>query len=351
MGLVTRENPVAYRWACEVSRTSTRYPRGISHKAQLLENMLAFGPVPSRRLGRSLGVNNVPPKVCSYGCVYCQVGRTREMTNERRAFYQPAEILESVREKLKEAQAADERIDFLTFAPDGEPTLDVNLGQHIALMRPLGFPIAVISNASLVWREDVRHELERADWVSLKVDAVREAAWHRVNRPHGKLSLPAILEGVRVFAQTFTGKLVTETLLVAGVNDSGADLEAVARFLGELQPAKAYIATPTRPPTETWVRPVDDGTLIHAYHTFAERVQEVEYLIKYEGEAFASLGNTSEALLSILAVHPMREDAVLSFLSRAGANSELAEHLAETGLLTKVSYRGKTFYIRRTSGR
>jgi len=229
--------------------------------------------------------------------------------------------------------------------------LDINLGQHIALLRPLGFPIAVISNASLVWREDVRHELARADWVSLKVDAVQEATWHKVNRPHRKLSLQPILEGARAFAQTFTGKLVTETMLVADVNDSEADLEAVARFLGELQPVKAYIATPTRPPTETWVRPPDDRTLIHAYRTFAERVQEVEYLIKYEGEAFASLGNTSEALLSILAVHPMREDAASAFLSRAGANSELAEHLTERGLLTRVSYQGKNFYIRPTSGR
>jgi wyosine [tRNA(Phe)-imidazoG37] synthetase (radical SAM superfamily) len=313
--------------------------------------MLAFGPVPSRRLGRSLGINNIPPKVCSYACVYCQVGCTREMTSERRAFRQPTEIRESVREKLKEAQAANERIDFLTFVPDGEPTLDVNLGQHIALLQPLGFRIAVISNASLVWREDVQEELAQSDWVSLKVDAVQEATWHKMNRPHRRLSLNPILEGARAFAKTFSRTLVTETMLVKDVNDSEADLEAVARFLGELQPAKAYIATPTRPPTETWVRPVDDGTLIRAYHTFAERVQEVEYLIKYEGEAFASLGDTSEALLGILAVHPMRESAVVSFLSRAGASSELAEHLAESGVLTKVSYRGKNFYIRRRSGR
>jgi wyosine [tRNA(Phe)-imidazoG37] synthetase (radical SAM superfamily) len=313
--------------------------------------MLAFGPVPSRRLGRSLGINNIPPKVCSYACVYCQAGPTREMTNEPRAFYQPVEILESVREKLKQAQAADERIDFLTFVPDGEPTLDVNLGQHIASLRPLGFPIAVISNTSLIWREDVQQELAGTDWVSLKVDTVQEATWYKINRPYRTLSLKSIQEGAHAFAETFRGKLVTETMLVKDVNDSEADLEAAARFLGELQPAKAYIATPTRPPTETWVKPVDEGTLIHAYHIFAERVQEVEYLIKYEGEAFASLGNTSEALLSILAVHPMREDAVLSFLSQAGANGELAEHLAKSGLLRKVSYRGRNFYVRRTSGR
>jgi wyosine [tRNA(Phe)-imidazoG37] synthetase (radical SAM superfamily) len=313
--------------------------------------MLAFGPIPSRRLGRSLGINNIPPKVCSYACIYCQAGPTREMTNERRAFYEPTEILESVREKLKEAQAASERIDFLTFVPDGEPTLDINLGQHIAFLRPLGFPIAVISNASMLWRVDVRHELARADWVSLKIDAVREATWHKVNRPHRRLSLSAILDGARTFAKVFTGKLVTETLLVAGVNDSPADLEAVAGFLRDLRPVKAYISIPTRPPAETWVRPPDDGTLIRAYRTFSERVQGVEYLIKYEGEAFASLGNTSEGLLSIIAVHPMREDAVLAFLSRAGASTKLAQDLVERGLLTRVSYQGKNYYVRRTSRR
>jgi wyosine [tRNA(Phe)-imidazoG37] synthetase (radical SAM superfamily) len=133
--------------------------------------MIAFGPVPSRRLGRSLGINNIPPKVCSYSCVYCQLGRTLKMQVERQAFHLPEEILVAVQKKVNSVKAAGESIDYLTFVPDGEPSLDINLGHAIELLRPLGLPIAVITNASLIWREDVRTDLRKADWVSLKVDA------------------------------------------------------------------------------------------------------------------------------------------------------------------------------------
>jgi wyosine [tRNA(Phe)-imidazoG37] synthetase (radical SAM superfamily) len=136
--------------------------------------MIAFGPVPSRRLGRSLGINNIPPKICTYSCVYCQVGRTHKLQVERRPFYEPQEVLRDVRAKVEKAREAGEPIEYLTFVPDGEPTLDVHLGQEIELLRPLGLPIAVISNTSLIWRQDVREDLMGADWVSLKVDAVEE---------------------------------------------------------------------------------------------------------------------------------------------------------------------------------
>ena len=100
--------------------------RGAKH-----EEMIAFGPVPSRRLGHSLGINNIPPKICTYSCVYCQVGRTLRMQVERGAFYEPEQIARNVEKKVKEAQDKGERIDYLTFVPDGEPTLDINLGKEI----------------------------------------------------------------------------------------------------------------------------------------------------------------------------------------------------------------------------
>jgi wyosine [tRNA(Phe)-imidazoG37] synthetase (radical SAM superfamily) len=300
-------------------------------------------------LGRSLGINNIPPKVCSYACVYCQVGSTTAMRIERRPFYAPPQILASVQEKLAQARAAGERVDFLAFVPDGEPTLDVNLGQAIALLRPLGVPVAVISNASLIGRVDVRRELALADWVSLKVDAVQESTWHRINRAHRKLSLTTILAGARAFAAAFAGTLVTETMLVAGVNDGEADLKAVARFLGELRPATAYISAPTRPPVEPWATGPDEQALVLAYQAFARRVARVEYLIEYEGDDFASLGEPSEALLGILAVHPMLEVAVRAFLARAGASQDVLEHLVARGQVTRASHRGQTFYARRSS--
>jgi len=163
--------------------------------------MIAFGPVPSRRLGRSMGINNIPPKVCTYSCVYCQLGRTTKMPVERRAFYEPEEILRDVQKKVERAKEAGERIDYLTFVPDGEPTLDVNLGNEVELLRSLGIKIAIITNSSLIWREDVREDLMKADWVSVKMDSVREETWREINRPHGALRLSSILDGALKFAK------------------------------------------------------------------------------------------------------------------------------------------------------
>ena len=129
--------------------------------------MLTFGPVPSRRLGRSLGINNIPPKVCTYSCVYCQLGSTIKMRIKRQNFFKPSEIQKEIKKKIEKVHEVGENIDYLTFVPDGEPTLDINLSREIDLLKPLGIKIAVITNASLIWREDVRNELIKADWVSL----------------------------------------------------------------------------------------------------------------------------------------------------------------------------------------
>ncbi|MCK5620554.1 MAG: radical SAM protein, partial [Candidatus Krumholzibacteria bacterium] len=181
--------------------------------------MEAFGPVPSRRLGQSLGINNVPAKTCSYGCVYCQVGRTNLMQIRRQFLYEPEEVFDVVQDKVKKTLAAGERIDYLSFVPDGEATLDVNLGREIDMLRVLKIDIAVITNGSIIDDPDVQHELARADLVSLKVDAVREGAWRRVDRPHGRLDLDSILEGMLTFSKMYDGRLMTETLLVHGTND------------------------------------------------------------------------------------------------------------------------------------
>lgn len=309
--------------------------------------MIAFGPVPSRRLGRSLGINNIPPKVCTYSCVYCQLGRTIKMQVERRPFYQPTEVSESVRAKVKQAEKSGEPIDYLTFVPDGEPTLDLNLGRKIASLRPLGSPIAVITNSSLIWREDVREELAKADWVSLKVDATREEVWRQVDRPHGTLQLASILDGMLEFAKVYTGNLMTETMLVKGLNDSAHCVREVADFLDRLQPDRAYLSIPTRPPAEEWARPPEEEIINRAYQIISEKVDHVEYLIGYEGNAFAFTGAVEEDLLSITAVHPMRREAVSEFLARAGADWSIVQHLVDQGQLVETDYEGRTFYMRK----
>lgn len=310
---------------------------------------LVFGPVPSRRLGRSLGVNNIPPKVCSYSCVYCQLGSTVDQTVERRTFYPPEEIVQAVATKRAAVEAVGDTIDYVTFVPDGEPTLDLHLGQAIKLVRSLGVKVAVITNGSLVWREDVQQELLPADWVSLKVDAVDERIWRTINRPARALALDDVLQGMQTFARLYKGTLTTETMLVSGVNDDEEHLTQTARFAAQLAPATAYLALPTRPPAEPWVRPADEHAMLRAYHIFQQYLLKVEYLTEFEGTAFVPSGPIEQDLLAITAVHPMREDAVRAFITRAGAGWAVVQKLIARGQLVQTEYQGQQFYLRRFS--
>ena len=309
-------------------------------------SMIAFGPVPSRRLGRSLGINNIPPKVCTYSCVYCQLGRTNRMRASRQDFFQTSDILKAAEEKVEEAKHGGEPIDYLAFVPDGEPTLDLNLGSSIRALQGLSIPVAVVTNSSLLYLPQVRQELLEADWVSVKVDSVRESSWRAVDRPHGGLSLASVLRGVEAFAREFSGELQTETMLVAGFNDGEEDLRATAEFLGRLKPAKANISIPTRPPAEERVRPPGERVLSSAYGIFKEALPRVEILSGYEGDAFACSGDVRQDILSITAVHPMRESAVRKTLAGAGARWEVVVELLESGQLVEVEYKGHRYYLR-----
>ena len=310
-------------------------------------NRVTFGPVPSRRLGQSLGINNIPPKVCSYACIYCQLGRTLTMQTERIDFYDPQRIFEEVQKKVEEVRVAGESVDYLSFVPDGEPTLDLNLGRTIDLIRPLGIKIAVITNSSLIWREDVRDELARADWVSLKVDSVREDVWRRIDRPHGKLSLSQILDGAFAFSESFAGRLVTETMLVEGVNESTELLEELASFLARLRPETTYLAIPTRPPAEADVHAPDEAGITRAWSILSGALDNVEYLTGYEGNTFFSDGRVDDDLLSITSVHPMRADAVDALLARRGADRSVVQKLVDKGELIEVEYGGQMFLTRK----
>jgi len=313
--------------------------------------MKVYGPVPSRRLGQSLGINNIPPKICTYSCVYCQLGRTINLQSERRKFYDPTVIVSDAEKQIRKARDRDERIDYLTIVPDGEPTLDVNLGREISLLKPLGIKIAVIENASLLWREDVRDDLSEADWVSLKVDAVTEDVWRKVNRPHSALNHETVLQGMVDFADMFKGVLATETMLIHGLNDNVEEVEKIADFLATLRPSKAYIAIPTRPPAERWVRPASEQAINRAFQIFDGKLDHVEYLIGYEGNAFAFTGNVEKDLLSISSVHPMREEGVAELLSKAGSDWNVVGKLLDERRLIELEYGGYKFYMRRLPSR
>jgi len=307
---------------------------------------IVFGPIPSRRLGRSLGINNIPPKVCSYSCVYCQIGITNPMLIERKKFFSTDEISYEVSERINQLQKAGEQIDYLTFVPDGEPTLDINLGKTIERIKSFGIKIAVITNSSLIWDKEVQNDLMKADWVSVKIDSAYENIWHTINRPHGLLKLPKIIEGIKQFAIVFKGTLVTETMLVKGINDNVESLNKTAQVISEINPHKSYILIPTRPPAEKTVKKPTEETLNVAYQIFSSLINNVELLAYDEGNYFTYLSDAEKELLSILSVHPMRKDAIKAFLSRANSNWDLIDNLIKNKMIRTVEYNDNIFFLK-----
>ncbi len=302
---------------------------------------LIFGPVPSRRLGRSLGINNIPDKVCTYACVYCQIGTTLRMEIKRREFYEPERIYREVEKRMKDIR---EKVDYITFVPDGEPTLDKNLGKIAKMLQDFGIPIAILTNSSLLPHGDVRDDLMNFDFISFKLDAVSEDIWRRVDRPHKNLNLEKILNSLLDFRREFSGKVVTETMLINKINYE-KEISKMAEFLKELKPDIAYVAVPTRPPAEKWVKPADEYTVHHAYLEFSS-VTKTELLIGYEGNEFSSTGNFREDVLNITAVHPMREDAVLALIRKCNESRDTLENMIESGEILVVEYQGKKYYMR-----
>lgn len=309
--------------------------------------MITFGPIPSRRLGRSLGINNIPPKICSYACVYCQLGKTYQMKTELTKFYSSEQIFDKVREKVEKSREKGEQIDYITFVSDGEPTLDINLGQEIRLIKSLGIKVAVISNSSLLGQEKVIKNLMEADLISLKVDSVDENIWKKINRPHRKLKLSAILKDILEFTNIFKGEIITETMLLEDINDDSRNIEQVVDFLIQVNPKIAYLSIPIRPPAEKWVQAPGEEDLNHIFNIFKKRISKVEYLVGYEGNAFAFTGEVEEDILSITSVHPMREEALRDFLKRAESDWSIALKLINENKLVETEFEGNKFYIRK----
>ena len=308
--------------------------------------MLVFGPVPSRRLGYSLGINHIPPKHCPYSCVYCQVGRTTHMDITRQEFYSVDRIMSEVERKVFECERAKNDIDYLTLVPDGEPTLDLNLGILIEKLKQFGIPIAVISNASLIDRLDVQEELLKVDWISLKIDSVDELVWKAINRPYRKLLLPDILDGIRTFRKRFRGELVTESMLVGGLNDNAKATQQLCEFLLELQPFKSYLSIPTRPPAESNVTRPSPDSLRKIMQICSDLIPFMHFLFETEVGDFVSTGNLMEDILSITAVHPLRREALERMILKYGGTWKLVEDLLNSDDLICVPYRNENYYLR-----
>lgn len=310
--------------------------------------MIVYGPIPSRRLGQSIGINNIPPKICSYSCVYCQIGRTNKMQMKRSEFYQPEEILYEAQNKLKQLETENKKADYFSFVPDGEPTLDLNLGKTIRQLKPLNVKIAVITNASLIWMDEVKDDLMDADWVSVSIDAADEETWRKVDRPHRQLNHQRILDGIVDFSKKFQGTLVTETMLVEGLNDDEVSVQKIAEQIALIQPSVAYLLVPTRPPAESKVKRPSPETIRKAV-AIIRGISGVDVDCitgDEEEEGFFFTENIADDILGIASVHPIREDIIEKLLEKRNADRSIITQLVNQGEMVKYEYEGRKFYRR-----
>ncbi len=308
--------------------------------------MISFGPVQSRRLGKSLGINNIiSPKVCSYNCIYCQVGRTINKSISRKTYFEPENIVKKVGQHIQQL-SKDNQPDYLTFVSNGEPTLDINLGKSIIMLKKLGIPVAVITNASLLMLESVQEDLSLADWVSLKMDAGDSDTWRMINNPATGLNFDLTIENINHFASEYRGILRTETMLVEGVNDSADSIMGVSRLIRNINPGIAYLAIPIRPPAVTSVRPPDTEVLNRAWQIFNEMHILTEFLTGFEGIENGYTGNIYDDILNITAVHPLREDSLYALLQNDNADYNIVKSLISQRLIRATTYNGNKYYLR-----
>ncbi len=299
-----------------------------------------YGPVPSRRLGKSLGVSPIPPKTCSYTCIYCQLGHTTRLQTNRESFFPKEEILSEI-----VAHAQRTKPEYITFVGDGEPTLSRDLGWLIERSKAeTNLPIAVITNGSLLSREDVRKDLMGADVVMPTLDAGDEETFRNINRPHRSIDFRSMLDGQIKFSKDFPGQIWLEVMLVKGVNDSNEQLKAIREVVHKINPDRVYVMVPTRPPAEKWVEPPDPERIVTAQHLFGRAVG----IATPERGTFGVNGfaDAREALLEIGSRHPLRREQAEGIEQTMSAPGTVARMVAQ-GELVEVHYNNSTYLLPR----
>ncbi len=302
-----------------------------------------FGPVPSRRLGQSLGIDPVPLKTCNWNCAYCQLGRSKPMINLRKDYYPPDEIVDEVQTALDAHKPGE--IDWVTFVGSGETTLHASLGALIRRVKSLSsLPTAVITNGSLLYLPEVRQELAAADAVLPTLDAGNAELYRKINRPHPDITFEKIVAGLTAFRKEYSGRLWVEVMLIAGLNDTEEALKQIADLLGQIQPDEVHILLPTRPPAEPWVHPPDEEGLLRARAILGSAAR----VLNPAAGVFDLSGSASlvDAIIGIITRHPMKEGELLETLAQFSQGEVLntLHELKESGRAQIVNRYGVRFW-------
>lgn len=266
-----------------------------------------FGPVPSRRLGESLGISPIPKKACNYSCIYCQLGRTDKMTAKRQEFFPLDEILE----EFDSIDLSGKNIDVITIVGEGEPTLYSRLGDLIIeLQIRTDKPIAVITNGALLADEEVRNELLSADIVLPSLDSVNHDMFKRVDRAHGSIKFDDVYNGLVEFSKNYRGQLYLELMLMDGINDDDDSLMHFKELVSRVRYDRLYINTPVRPPAEADVNECKPERIARA----VEVLGGISIDSLASGSFASDIADDYDAVISIIGRHPMNQFEIGSFL-------------------------------------
>lgn len=298
-----------------------------------------FGPVPSRRLGRSLGVDLVPFKTCTYDCIYCQLGCTTNKTLQRQEWVPLDQVIEELQSRLSS------RPDYITLSGSGEPTLYSRIGELIEKIKELTpIPVAVLTNGSLLGRPDVRRELQRADLVIPSLDAGSDTFFQYVNRPHSGISFDQMVQGLIDFRKEYQGKYWLEVFLLGGVTSTEPEIQKLKYWIGQIAPDRVQVNTVTRPPAESFSLPVPKDRLSHLARQLAENAEVIaDYQHVHDQETFAV---TRENILNLLRRRPCSlEDIAAGLGSHRNEVAKYLEDLLSQGIIQTQRQNHQLYYV------
>lgn len=301
-----------------------------------------YGPVPSRRLGRSLGIDLVPFKTCTYDCIYCQLGRTTNKTVHRREYVHTAEVLDQLRRKL----AVEQRFEHMSLAGAGEPTLNSGLGSLIAGIKKMtDIPVAVFTNSSLLWMPAVQDDLMEADLALPSLDAGDRMLFRHVNRPHPDISFDRMVDGLATFANRFHGEIWLEAFLLGGVTGIPDEVEKISAIVRSMKLSRIQMNTVARPPAESFAMPVSDAQMAALKTLLPGKVETINNSCSCEA-APSSRNPKDEEIVGLLARRPCTS---LDVSSSLGINImetlKRLETLTVAGRVRSSFVNQKEFYV------
>ena len=303
-----------------------------------------FGPVASRRLGISLGIDLIPHKTCNFNCIYCECGENPPLFNERKEYINVREVVE----ELKEYLANNPRPDYITFSGSGEPTLNSGIGFLINEIKKLtDIKVCVITNSSTLMYEEVRKELLNADLVMPSLNGVFESSYLKIDRPNVNLKLVDIIEGIKKFSNEFSGEIFLEIFMIEGINDTKEELEEFLRVIKELKVTKVQLNSLDRPAPVSWVRAMDMEKLEEIKEFFRNNGIVTEIIKKYKSkhEYKAYNINHEELILNLLNVRATTFDEILEVtgIEREKLGNYL-DILLKEGIVKSSISEGKIYY-------